>query len=206
MARGTHRAPSKGHSKWLIVMLVVGMFMALAIPAGADEYTDNVIKSDHKIMNKIDQTQTFAPELAHLVGEGFSETSWTYDAHIKEAVSEYASRGVIKFTDGVNELIGHVEVTRRDYGYWHVTGLSDVFAAAGTATYNGVAGYYFIFLHADEGVWMVLSTTPYSDYWGGTSHSLPGDMYPTSLRAASVLSDPWRYDVGGYPFDTKEIH
>lgn len=44
MARGNHRAPSGGHSKWLIVMLVVGMFMALA-PVAAwgsafDTYTD----------------------------------------------------------------------------------------------------------------------------------------------------------------------
>lgn len=33
VARGIHRAPSKGHSKWLVVMLVVGMSVALAAPA-----------------------------------------------------------------------------------------------------------------------------------------------------------------------------
>lgn len=35
MARGIHRAPSGGRSKWLTLMLAVGMLMALAVPAGA---------------------------------------------------------------------------------------------------------------------------------------------------------------------------
>lgn len=35
MSKGTHRAPSKEHSNWLIMMVVVGMFVALAAPAGA---------------------------------------------------------------------------------------------------------------------------------------------------------------------------
>src|SRR5680860_408924 len=35
MHRGIHRAPGKRHSKYLIMLLVVGMFVALAVPAGA---------------------------------------------------------------------------------------------------------------------------------------------------------------------------
>lgn len=35
MRRGNHRAPSRGHSKVLIVLLAVGMFVALGAPAGA---------------------------------------------------------------------------------------------------------------------------------------------------------------------------
>jgi hypothetical protein len=38
MHRGSHRAPSKGRSKYLVVLLVVGMFVALAIPAAAGNH------------------------------------------------------------------------------------------------------------------------------------------------------------------------
>jgi hypothetical protein len=33
MHRGTHRAPSKGRSRYLVVLLVIGMVAALALPA-----------------------------------------------------------------------------------------------------------------------------------------------------------------------------
>jgi hypothetical protein len=68
MSKGTHRAPSKGHSKWLIAIVVAGVFAALAAPAGASASKTDVCHYDadsgsyHKI-NISDNA--FSAHLAH---------------------------------------------------------------------------------------------------------------------------------------------
>jgi hypothetical protein len=42
MHRGTHRAPTKGRSRYLVVLLVIGMFAALALPASGASWEDKV--------------------------------------------------------------------------------------------------------------------------------------------------------------------
>jgi hypothetical protein len=68
MARGTHRAPTKGHSKWLVMMLVVGMFVALAAPAAlADKPTS--FDKDGRGVGIVSDT-------------GFNEWGYNYQAHL----------------------------------------------------------------------------------------------------------------------------
>ena len=50
MHRGTHRAPTKGRSRYLVVLLVVGMIVAFAIPAAAGNHgiaTGDVYWTNH---------------------------------------------------------------------------------------------------------------------------------------------------------------
>ena len=200
MHRGNIHTP-----RWFVLVLAVGLVMAVMAPVAAvDEFTDGVSKSDHKIMNKIDQIETFVTARDYdntaVPAKRTSGTTWTYEAHIKEAMNPIYSRGVVKFTDGVNEIVGHVEVTARDYAYWNgKLCFTNVFAAAGTATYND-APYDFIFLHADQATWIVLSTHDYQEVWGD------GGMW--SSRAVEVLS-PWPPPCDGsdpFAFDEKIIH
>ena len=106
--------------------------------------------------------------------------------------------------DGVDEIMGHVEVTKRDNPFWYEKlCLTNVFSAAGTATFNGVPSY-FIFLHADQGVWIIVSDEHYQESWDAEG------QYLGSERVAQVLSAPWASFCGVedllFEFDLKEIH
>lgn len=68
MHRGTHRAPSKGHSKILITMLVVGMIVALLAPAAMAAKPDK-FDSDGNVI--------------HFVGDtGFDSWGYNYNARM----------------------------------------------------------------------------------------------------------------------------
>lgn len=186
--KGKHRAPRSRQRDTSRVSLgiVLGLVFAMAVPAGATDYTDNVIKDSHKVAVKHDHSGTYTTLTPYNWG-GLAPggTEWSYKVHVKEAVSQWASRGTVHLTSATGvDVVCKVEYARSGYQYWDNLGRTDVLFAAGTANYNGTT-YYCMFLEAEEAMWMVLSTEPWTDLvdagvvYGGLdrayqTHSLTG--------------------------------
>jgi hypothetical protein len=204
MHRGSHRAPVKGRSKYLIVLLVVGMFVALAAPAfAADEYTNNVVKADHKVMYKVDHDGTFTGYYNsnyNWGGMAQADTVWTYKVHIKVAANEDASVGTVHLSadtpSGAIDVVGKVDATRVGYTYDGWADRTQVLLAVGTAGYNGET-YYFMFLESEETMWLALSTTSYDTYVADNK------VFVGSQRAYQIHS-PLSPDQ--FTLDYKAIH
>lgn len=141
-----------------LAILVSGV--SLATMTSAEEYTNNIIKEDHKVKNKWDLNGSFVAHPGYNWGGLKEGATWDYSIHIKEAKNGNVSVGSIRFTSGDVEVVGHVKQTEVNYNYWSETNL----AVAGTAVYNDVK-YNFLFLYSERAIWFTLSTVSLESYW-----------------------------------------
>ena len=149
--------------KLLILLTMVALLIgSCSLAYATDEYTNNMVKEDHKIKNKWDLNSSFVAHPGYNWGGLKEGATWDYSIHIKEAKNGSVSVGSIRFTSGDVEVVGHVKQTKADYKYWSVPNL----AAAGTAVYNDVK-YNFLFLYSDRAIWFALSTELLEPYWTG---------------------------------------
>jgi len=179
----------------LIALVVVLALAATASVVWADEpveYTDNIVKAEHKVRNKWDLSGTFVAHLGYNWGGLAEGATWTYSIHIKEAMDGNVSVGSIHFMTGDIDVVGHVKATKRDYPYWS----GDDLGAVGTAEYNDTT-YYFMFLYAERAVWFAISQTPYDSYWSA------GTVWPGGLRAYQLHS---KVPDETFTLDYKAIH
>ncbi|MFC2024006.1 hypothetical protein ACFLTJ_00275 [Chloroflexota bacterium] len=172
-----------------VLILIATMAMPSVVLAG-----DNA-QDSHKIANKWDASGTFTAYTGYdwgglvLAGE-----TWSYKFHIKEAMNGEYSSGVVHFTSGDIDVVGHVKATKSPYQKWNFP--QPVLAAAGTAEYDGIS-YYFMFLYAYRGVWFALSTVPYDAPWAVE------DVWNQSDRAYQLHST---LPTETFILDPKEIH
>lgn len=126
MGRGIHRASDGGHSRWLIALLLVGMFIALAIPAGAVTATTDL------------NGQT-ATDLANsLVGPGVTVSNVTFVGDKSQAGTFVADPGTIGFDAGVVLSSGDIADT---VGPNTVDDKTTAFGTAGDADLDTLSGF-----------------------------------------------------------------
>jgi hypothetical protein len=181
--------------RMLIALLVALVLATTASVAWADdpvEYTNNIVKENHKVKNKWDLSGTFVAHPGYNWGGLAEGATWTYRIHIKEAMDGEASVGSIHFMTGDIDVVGHVEATARYYNYWS----GDNLAAVGRAEYEGTS-YYFMFLYAERAIWFALSETPYDYYWENQT------VWGGSLRAYQLHS---KVPDETFTLDYKIIH
>lgn len=172
--------------KLCALVLVIAMAMAIlgvAAPAMAeDEYTDNIIKSDHKVLKKWDFTGEFSMYPGYNWGGLPADTTWTYQIHAKEAVDKLKSAGMVKFVSSTGaEFVGQVDVIDSDgYAYWAAR--TNEMAFFGTGVYNDIT-YYFQVLYAEEAIWLCLSPTAYD-----ATLAVEGALSPRAYQVHSLVS------------------
>ena len=136
----------------VVAMMVIGL---MAGPAMATlEYTDNVIKSAHKVQNKYEISGTFTANfLSDKLGEhNMYNTQWSYEAHVKEANGPAASAGVVRFSSPTKgEFRGKVDLA--ETGYWPGSDWGDALFVSGSGSFKGES-MYFIALFWDEQVFL----------------------------------------------------
>jgi len=109
---------------------------------------------------------------------------WEYDVSFTKTFSGVLSHGEIVLTDPNDiEIVADVQDIKSNYPYW--ASYIPNYAAVGTATYDIYDGY-FMFLIADEYIWMALSGNDYSIPWG------VGSVW-SSGRDYDILSLPGTY-------------
>lgn len=171
----------------LISLLMVGVSFA-PITSAEEEYTYNVVKSDHKVRNKWDLSGIFIAHPGYNWGGLKEGATWEYSIHIKEAMNGDYSVGSIRFTSGDVEVVGHVKQTQADYNYWGAPNL----AAAGTTVYNDVK-YNFLFLYSNRAIWFAISTAELEPYWSNETvwgHSLRDYQLHSKVPDEIFIMDP----------------
>ncbi len=111
---------------------------------------------------------------------------WKYDVSFTKSFNGDLSHGKIILTDpeGI-EIVADVQDIKSNYQYWAKWGRVPNYAAVGTATYEIYDGN-FMFLIADEYIWMALSQNDFSPNWGA------GGVWQTG-RAYDIHSELGTY-------------
>lgn len=145
-----------------------------------DILQENQEQNGHMIENKWDLSGSFVAHPGYN-WKGLAEGStWNYDIHIKEAISDEDSTGSIHFSTGDINFVGQVKETKRNYSW-------ATLAAFGTTNYDEHE-YYFMFFYDDVAVWLALSDTPYDGLTGAyTSGQRIYQLH--SLNPGPVLFD-----------------
>ena len=150
------------------------LLLGFASTVRAQEYVENVPKDSHKVMNKWDLSGDFVAHAGYN-WKGMAEgATWNYGVHIKQAMNQEYSVGLIHFWTGDIDVVGQVKETRSEYNW-------ATLAAFGTADYNDHL-YYFMFFYDERAVWFVLSDTPYDAYLASEA------VYPGGQRAYQLHS------------------
>jgi len=106
--------------------------------------------------------------------------SWEYDVSFTKTFGGDFSHGKIVLTDPNDlEIVANVNDIKSDYPYWVQWNYVPNYAAVGTATYGTYDGN-FMFLIADEYIWMALSKN---------------DFLPNPWGVGSVWSSGRDYDI-----------
>lgn len=161
--------------------------------------SENATPSEKAVDNKWDLSGTFISSRSWgvLIPSG---SAWSYDVHIKQAIQDDSSVGVVKFSSGDVIVVGQVKAVKEDYKYWDYDGdpydTADNLAAVGTTFYDGQL-YNFMFLYSEGAIWLALSDYPYTTEWDTDT------VWTATQRAYDLLSQIIEDE---YPFDVKAIH
>jgi hypothetical protein len=183
--------------KCILVCLVVLLAMTATVPGAwaGKESSQHRERDGHSIRAKWDMSGTFVALRGYNWGGLAEGATWNYSIHIKEAIDPELSTGSIHFRTGDDiHVIGHVEVTHRNYPYNH-SWSGENLAVAGRAEYDGSL-FYFIMLYSERAVWFAVSDLPYESYWA--AHS----AWPPHLRSYQLHS----LNTYDFPFSPKVIH